>query len=81
MMRCIKNPQSDNPYHRAGFKDRSAYLKALAEDYGLTYRQVREAAELLGCEEDFDALPYWLDEHSQIEPLPAWAQAFGYKNA
>lgn len=64
MMLCIKDPTSDNPYLRAGFKDRTAYLKALAEDYGMTYRKVRMAAELLGCEEDFDALPVFLEDHS-----------------
>lgn len=59
----------DNPYkkycknYRA---NREAYLRQLAEDYDVDYRNVYAVAEVLGEEEDFDGLISYLNE------LPVW---------
>ena len=45
-----------NPYHRAGFRSRKAYLESVAEDYGVSIEQVLLVADLLGPHEDFDGL-------------------------
>jgi len=45
-----------NIYEERGYRDRKDYLQYLAEDYGLTYEMVKEIADLLGPEEDFDGL-------------------------
>lgn len=63
-MRLVKDPTSDNPYLRAGFPDRTAYLKDLAQAYGVRYTTVKRAADMLGEDEDFDALVSFLNEVS-----------------
>lgn len=55
-MPIVKDPKSENPYLRQGFKDRTAYLRSVAEDYDVPLKHVRILAELLGPDEDFDGL-------------------------
>lgn len=43
-------------YNRKGFENRKDYLEQLSEDYGISYYFVKELAELLGENEDFDGL-------------------------
>jgi len=45
-----------NIYEERGYRDREDYLRSLAEDYALPLESVKEIAELLGPEEDFDGL-------------------------
>ncbi len=66
-MKLIKDPTSDNPYLRKGYANRTAYLKGLAEDFGLTYKKVLTYADMLGEIEDFDALLTILEEVSYLE--------------
>lgn len=55
-------PELDlTPYIEAGFKDRRSYLASLAEEHGMTQKEVFEIAEILGPEEDFDALIVYLE--------------------
>lgn len=43
-------------YTDNGYENRDDYLKCLAEDYGVDEDVVRELADLLGEDEDFDGL-------------------------
>lgn len=45
-----------NPYTEMGYADRAAYLRSLAEEYGLLIVEVEAMADLLGPSEDFDGL-------------------------
>jgi uncharacterized protein YlaN (UPF0358 family) len=45
-------------------REREEYLRCLAEDFGLTVEIVFAVAELLGEEEDYDALLTELEEIS-----------------
>ena len=45
-----------NVYQENGYKDRKDYLKSLAEDYDLDYKDVVMLATTLGKSEDFDGL-------------------------
>lgn len=47
---------SNDKYIEAGYADRKEYLECLAEDLDMDYEQVKQTAELLGPEEDFDML-------------------------
>lgn len=55
-MNLVKDPTSDNPYLRHGFKDRAAYLRQIAEDYDVPLKTIRTIADMLGPDEDFDGL-------------------------
>jgi len=44
------------PYQEHGFASRTAYLKDLAEEYGIELSAVLAIATLLGEDEDFDGL-------------------------
>lgn len=55
-----------NVYQENGYKDRKDYLKSLAEDFDMDYKDVVMLATTLGESEDFDALitsleDYWED--------------------
>ena len=58
---------STEEYQRAGFRNRTEYLRFLAHDYGISYNRVRMLSDVLGENEDFDALPVMLDELSMME--------------
>lgn len=47
-------------YQEEGFENREAYLKSLSEEYGIDLKAVKQIAEVLGPEEDFDMLPTYL---------------------
>jgi hypothetical protein len=49
-------------YQEEGFKNRSAYLHGLAEDFGVDYSTVWALADLLGDNEDFDGLVTSLED-------------------
>lgn len=51
-----------NIYVEMGYKNRTDYLKNLAEDYGVPYHIVRTLAESLGENEDFDGLVTYLED-------------------
>lgn len=53
-----------NRYQRNGYPNRRAYLKSLARDYGVSPSVVFSLAEMLGPEDDFDALPVQLHDWS-----------------
>jgi|APGre2960657404_1045060.scaffolds.fasta_scaffold11011_7 hypothetical protein len=63
-MRLIKDPNSDNPYLRFGHPSRRAYLRQLAQDFGVPLGKVTTLAEILGEQEDFDGLVSMLDDLS-----------------
>lgn len=50
------------PYQEHGFASRAAYLKDLAENYGIPTSAVFDLANLLGEDEDFDGLVSSLDD-------------------
>lgn len=43
-------------YKQNGYKDRTDYLKCLADDFGIEWSIVNCVAEMLGENEDFDGL-------------------------
>lgn len=45
-----------NVYQENGYKDRKDYLKSLAEDFDMDYKDVVMIATTLGESEDFDGL-------------------------
>ena len=53
-------------YERLGYPNRKAYLKGLAQDYGLPLSVVLTLADLLGPNEDFDGL---ITELGDIESM------------
>lgn len=55
-----------NVYQRNGYQNRKHYLKRMAEDFGVQPQVVFSLAELLGPDEDFDALPQQLDDYSSM---------------
>ncbi len=54
-------------YTDNGFCNRRDYLETLAKDYGVPLDRVEAIAQVLGSEEDFDALVTYLDEYSDLE--------------
>jgi len=51
-----------NIYVANGFADRNAYLRDVAENYGIAFGTVRMLADMLGESEDFDGLISHLSE-------------------
>lgn len=49
-------------YHKHGHANRNAYLKSLARDYGVSPSVVFSLADMLGADEDFDALPMQIND-------------------
>lgn len=54
-----------NVYQENGYKDRKDYLKSLAEDFDMDYKDVVMLATTLGENEDFDALITSLEDHCE----------------
>lgn len=54
-----------NVYQENGYKDRKDYLKSLAEDFNMDYKDVVMLATTLGESEDFDALITSLEDHCE----------------
>jgi hypothetical protein len=52
-------------YQREGYDNRTAYLKALAEDIGVDIKTVLTLADLLGPSEDFDGLVTSLEDYAE----------------
>lgn len=50
-------------YEDHGYDDREDYLKGLAEEHEIDFELVFELAELLGPNEDFDALVTQLEDY------------------
>ena len=50
-------------YVSKGYKNRKAYLKSLAEEYGISYKTVCILANTLGKNEDFDGLISELEDY------------------
>ena len=46
----------DNVYVRNGYENRDDYLDSLADNFGMNEYIVREMADILGENEDFDGL-------------------------
>jgi hypothetical protein len=55
-------PIGTNLYQARGHANREAYLRALADDFGVSYDAVWALACLLGPEEDFDGLVTELED-------------------
>ena len=51
-----------NVYQENGYKDRKDYLKSLAEDFDMDYKDVVMIATTLGESEDFDGLVTSLED-------------------
>lgn len=49
-------------YRQHGFKNRTEYLMKLSLDYGVPYDVVRNLANYLGSNEDFDKLVKMLED-------------------
>lgn len=56
---------TNNIYQDNGYANRTAYLKSVAEDYGVELDVVKVLAELLGPEEDFDGLISMVNDESE----------------
>lgn len=54
-----------NVYQENGYKDRKDYLKSLAEDFDMDYKDVLMLATTLGESEDFDALITSLEDYCE----------------
>jgi len=52
----------ENVYQKNGFKDRTDYLRDLAEQYGVDSQTVFSLADMLGESEDFDGLVSELED-------------------
>ena len=55
-----------NVYTQNDYKDRTDYLRSLADQYGVAPMVVFELAGLLGDVEDFDALVTSLEDYSML---------------
>lgn len=53
---------ADNVYTLNGYKNRAHYLRSLADDHGHSIQDVTALAEILGPDEDFDALVVALED-------------------
>jgi hypothetical protein len=53
-------------YLENGYKNRTDYLKSLAEDYGMSLDTVYALASMLGPNEDFDGLITELEDAAEI---------------
>ena len=49
-------PKADCPYQRRGFKNRTEYLRSLADEYDADFVLVTVVADVYGPSEDFDGL-------------------------
>jgi hypothetical protein len=49
-------------YHKHGHPDRKSYLRSLAREHGVSPSVVFSLADLLGPDEDFDALPMQIED-------------------
>ena len=56
---------SETIYQQHGYASRRDYLKGLAEDYGVPFRDVLAVANLYGPSEDFDALVTFVQDLSE----------------
>jgi hypothetical protein len=54
-----------NVYQENGYKDRKDYLKSLAEDFDMDYKDVVMLATTLGESEDFDGLITSLEDYCE----------------
>ena len=54
-----------NVYQENGYKDRKDYLKSLAEDFDMDYKDVVMLATTLGESEDFDGLVIALEDYCE----------------
>ena len=54
-----------NVYQENGYKDRKDYLKSLAEDFDMDYKDVVMIATTLGESEDFDGLITSLEDYCE----------------
>lgn len=52
-------------YKENGYSNREEYLKSLAEDFDMEYKDVLMLATTLGEEEDFDALITSLEDYCE----------------
>lgn len=52
-------------YEENGYSNREDYLKSLAEDFDMEYKDVLMLATTLGEEEDFDALITSLEDYCE----------------
>ena len=52
-------------YKENGYSNREDYLKSLAEDFDMEYKDVLMLATTLGEEEDFDALITSLEDYCE----------------
>ena len=52
-------------YKAHGYENRKAYLKSLAEEYGVPYSVVSSLASMLGASEDFDGLICELEDYAE----------------
>jgi len=57
----------DDEYLKNGYKNRKAYLKSLAEEYGVSYTTVLVLADMLGPNEDFDGLVAALEDLEGVD--------------
>ena len=56
-----------NIYKENGHETRTAYLAALATDYGQSLQLIHTISDTLGSSEDFDALPAFLQDLEAVE--------------
>ena len=60
----LKEIEKNNIYVENGFDDRNAYMEYLADLNGIPVSYVWDIANVLGQEEDFDALVTTLDDYA-----------------
>lgn len=54
-------------YQRQGYDSRKDYLRCMAEEYGISLRDVLVCADMLGPNEDFDGLVTTLQDMADEE--------------
>lgn len=62
---AIRKEKRMTVYEENGFTSRKEYLKSLAEDYDMDYKDVVLLATTLGATEDFDGLLTALEDYCE----------------
>jgi hypothetical protein len=55
-----------DPYHENGYAGRAEYLQEMADEYDCPIELVRELADILGEDEDFDMLISSLRDYEEM---------------
>lgn len=62
-MSTVNSQNETSIYARKGYASRAAYLRDMAEEYGVPVESVFAVADMLGPNEDFDGLISSLEDY------------------